>query len=97
MHSKLLQSLRLKWTVVHQAPLSMEFSRQEYWNGLTFPSSGDLPNSGIEPSSLASLALAGRFFTTTSTREAREDTGKSVLNNLKEGGHFCILYILDLI
>ena len=40
------------WTVAHQAPLSMEFSRQEYWSGLPFPSLGDLPNSGIEPGSL---------------------------------------------
>ena len=36
------------WTVAHQAPLSMEFSRQEYWSGLPFPSPGDLPNPGIE-------------------------------------------------
>ena len=36
-------------TVAHQAPLSMEFSRQEYWNGLPFPSPGDLPNPGTEP------------------------------------------------
>ena len=36
--------------VAHQAPLSMEFSRQEYWSGLQFPSPGDLPNPGIEPS-----------------------------------------------
>ena len=39
------------WTVVHQAPLSMEFSRQEYWSGLPFPSPGDLPDPGIEPRS----------------------------------------------
>ena len=51
------------WTVAYQAPLSMEFSRQEYWSGLPFPSLGDLPDPGIEPTSLASLALAGRFFT----------------------------------
>ena len=37
------------WTVAHQAPLSMGFSRQEYWSGLPFPSSGDLPNPGFEP------------------------------------------------
>ena len=37
------------WTVAHQAPPSMEFSRQEYWSGLPFPSPGDLPNPGIEP------------------------------------------------
>ena len=39
------------WTVAHQAPLSMGFSRQEYWSGLPFPSPGDLPNPGIEPRS----------------------------------------------
>ena len=48
------------WTVAHQA-LSMEFSRQEYWSGLPFPSPGDLPNSGVKP---MSPALAGGFFTT---------------------------------
>ena len=37
------------WTVAHQAPLSMEFSRPEYWSGLPFPSPGDLPNPGIKP------------------------------------------------
>ena len=46
------------------SPLSMGFSRQEYWSGLPFPTPGDLPDSGIEPVSLASPALAGRFFTT---------------------------------
>ena len=39
------------WTVAHQAPPSMEFSRQEYWSGLPFPSPGDLPNPGIKPRS----------------------------------------------
>ena len=52
------------WTVAHQAPLSMGFSRQEYWNGFSFPTPGDLPNPGIKPLSLATLALAGEFFTT---------------------------------
>ena len=46
------------WTVVHQAPLSMDFSRQEYWSGLPFPSPGDLPNSEIEPRSPALQADA---------------------------------------
>ena len=55
------------WTVAHQAPLSMEFSSQEYWSRLPFPPPGDLPYSGIEPSSLASPALAGGFFTTSAT------------------------------
>jgi len=52
------------WTVPHQAPLSMGFSRQGYWSGLPLPSPGNLPDPGIEPTSLASPALAGRFFTT---------------------------------
>ena len=39
------------WSIAHQAPLSMEFSRQEYWSGLPFPAPGDLPNPGIEPRS----------------------------------------------
>ena len=47
------------WTVACQAPLSMEFSGQEYWSGLPFPPPGDLSHPGIEP---LSLALAGRFF-----------------------------------
>ena len=54
------------WTVVHQAPLSMEFSRQEYWSGLLCPSLGDLPDPGIEP---LSPPLAARFFTTLATWE----------------------------
>ena len=51
-------------TAAYQAPLSMGFSRQECWSRFPFPSPGDLPNPGIEPTSLASLALAGGFFTT---------------------------------
>ena len=46
------------WTVVHQAPPSMEFSRQDYWSGLPFPSLGDCPNPGIKPGSPASRADA---------------------------------------
>ena len=51
------------WTVAHQAPLSMGFSRQESWSGLPFPPQGELPNSGTEPVCLASPAQAGEFFT----------------------------------
>ena len=51
------------WTVACQAPLPMVFSRQEYWNGLSFPTPGDLPDPGMEPACLASPELAGRFFT----------------------------------
>ena len=43
----------IPWTVARQAPLSVEFSRQEYWNVLPFPSPGDLPNPGIKPRSSA--------------------------------------------
>ena len=57
------------WTVVCQAPLSLEFSRKEYWSGLPCPSPGDLPNPGMEPTSLMSPALAGGFFTTSATWE----------------------------
>ena len=62
------------WTVARQAPLSMGFSRQEYWTGLPHPSPGDLPNPGIKSASLKSPALAGRFFTT-------EPPGKPLIIN----------------
>ena len=55
-HSDVSKSLRSAWTVAHQAPLSLGFSRQECWSGLPYPPPGDLPDS-------ASLALAGGFFT----------------------------------
>ena len=64
MHAQSLSRVWLfvtTWTGAHQAPLSMEFSRQEYWSGLPLPTPGNLPNPGIEP---VSSALAGRFFTT---------------------------------
>ena len=64
MHDQLLSHVWLfvtSWTVVHQAPLSMEFSRQEYWSGLPFPPPGHPPDAGIKS---ASPALAGGFFTT---------------------------------
>ena len=57
------------WTVACQAPLSMEFSSQEYWSGLPCPPAGDLPDPGIKPTSLMSPALASRFFTTSTTWE----------------------------
>ena len=58
------------WTVARQAPLPMGFSRQEYWSGLPCPPLGDLSHPGIKPVSLTSLALAGGFFTTSTTWEA---------------------------
>ena len=56
------------WTVARQAPLSMRFSKQEYWSGLLYPPPGDLPNPGIKP---RPPALAGGFFT-------NEPPGKSI-------------------
>ena len=52
------------WTVAHQALLSMEFSRQEYWSELPLPSPGNIADPEVKPMSPASLALAGRFFIT---------------------------------
>ena len=60
-------SLQPPWTSAHQAPLSMEFSRQEYWNGMPCPPPEDLPDPETEPVSLLSAALAGEFFTTSAT------------------------------
>ena len=66
-HFSHVQLLVTPWTVACQAPLSMGFSRQEYWKGLPCPPSGNLPNPGIESVSFRSPALAGGFFTTSAT------------------------------
>ena len=70
--------------IAHQAPLSMELCRQECWNGLPFPSLGDLPNPGIEPGSSARQA---DFFTIWATREALV---KVIFVNYKEKYVFCL-------
>ena len=57
------------WTAAHQAPLSMGFSRQEYWSGLPCPPPGDLPDLGVKFQSLTSSALSGWFFATSTTWE----------------------------
>ena len=59
------------WPVAHQDPLSMGFSRQEYWSRFPCPPPGDLPDPGIKPTSLISPVLAIEFFTTSATWEAR--------------------------
>ena len=67
------------WTVVRQAPLSVEFPSQEYWSGLPFPPSGDLPNPGIKPASPVSPESAGGFFTTNATWEAQPSSEPSAI------------------
>jgi len=57
------------WTIAHQTPQFMGLCSQEYWSGLPFPSPGDLPDPGIEPVSLTSPTLAGRFFTLVSPQK----------------------------
>ena len=62
-------SFAIPWTVACQAPLSMEFPRQEYWSGLPFPSPGDLPNPGIKP---VSPELTDGFFPTEPPEKPKE-------------------------
>ena len=57
------------WAIVHSAPLSVQFSGQNYWSGLPCPS-GDLPHPGLEPTSLTSPASASGFFSTSATRKS---------------------------
>ena len=67
MHAQSLSHVQLfvtPWTVAHQAPLSMGYSRPEHWSGLPFPSPVNLPDLGLEPVSLTSPAVAGGMFTT---------------------------------
>ena len=59
-----VQLFATPWTIARRAPLTMEFSRQEYQSRLPFPTPGDLPDPGIEPESLELPGLAGVFFTT---------------------------------
>ena len=96
-HVRLFATL---WTVAHQVPLSMGFSRQEYLSGdpLGIPPPGDLPDSGIKTASLRSPALAGEFFTTSITQSTVYkgkkvglrgcDLGERCLRNVPWGGVF---------
>ena len=61
----------IPWTVAHQAPLSMGFSMQEYWSGLSRAPPRDLRNPVVEPTSLVSPVLVGRFFVTSTSWEAQ--------------------------
>ena len=69
-------SLQPPWTVACQASLTMGFSKQEYWSRLPCPPPGDFLDSGIEPASLTSPALAGGFFTTNASWEGFRDMMK---------------------
>ena len=73
------------WTIGHQAPLSMGFSRHKYWSGLPFPPPGDLSDSGIKPAYPVSSALTGRFFTTSTTWEARLYLDTAICCEFKDG------------
>ena len=82
-HVQLSETL---WTVARQVPLSMGFSRQEYWSRLPFPPPGDLPDPGNEPKSLVSPALPGGFFTT-------EPPGKAIHIHMELWMCVCNMYI----
>ena len=91
-HFSLVQFFETLWTVAHQAPLSMGFSRQEDWSGLPCLLPGDLPNPGIKPTSLMSPGLVGRFFTTCATWEAYTESIRLAKSRLWQtlGGFFNI-------
>ena len=102
-----VQLFATPWPAAHQAPLSMGFSRQEYWSRLPFLTPGDLLNPGTELMSLLSPALAGRFFTNCATWEVHNYLEMVLtvihvkplwLNSACGGGRahsFCITYVLS--
>ena len=72
-HFSRVQLFTTPWTIACLAPLSMGFSKQEYWSGLPCPPPRDLTDPGIEPVSLTSSALAGEFFITSASWEVQLD------------------------
>ena len=80
-HFSHVQLFETPCTVTLQAPLSMGFSRQEYWNELLGPPAVDLSKSGVKSASFMSPALAGRFFTTSTTWEARTTLYKETISS----------------
>ena len=82
------------WTVASQAPLSLEFFRQEYWSGLPFLSPGDLPDPGIKPVSLMSSALAVGFFTISATFSGKQIHASKRVLDVSPICCFCRLIIL---
>ena len=81
-------------TVAHQASLSVELSRQEYWSGLSFPSPGDLPDPGIESKSLASPSLTGRWCS--SKKKKKKKSTCQCRRCKKKQHHLSFLILLDL-
>ena len=88
MHAKALQTCPTLcptlWTMARLAPLSMRFPRQEYWSGLPFTSPRDLPDPGTKARSLMSPALAGGFFTTSTTWEVLCYVYFATIKNIKK-------------
>ena len=80
-HFSHVQLFRTPWTVAHQAPLFMGLPKEKYWSGLPCPPPGDLPNPGVKLLSLATPALAGEFFITSTTWEAQD----GILLRLEKG------------
>ena len=89
------------WTIAHQAPLSMGFSRQEYWSGLSFPSPGDLPDLGIKPRSLTLEAdslslshqgspLSDRIINYLHANNEKSRPRGSLLSHLLRSTHVCL-------
>ena len=84
-------SLPTLWTAACQTPLPVGSSRQEYWSGVPRPFLGDLSDSGIEPASLVSPALAGGFFTASAMREAPAVVkGAALLHSAVDGHLGCL-------
>ena len=82
-HFRRVQPFVILWTMVaYHTPLTLGFSRQEYWSGLPYPPPGDLPDPGTEPTS---LALAGGFFTTGAIWEVRQPEHFHMFPSIPEG------------
>ena len=99
LHAQSLSHVQLftnPWTVAHQAPRSMEFSRQGYWSGLPFPSPRDLPNPGIEPVSPVCPALASRFFTTEPPRKPLMENILAPQTEIQDFNFFLKIFVLSL-
>ena len=91
-HFSFVQLFATPWTVAQQSPLSMGYSRQEYWSGLSYPSPEDLPDTGLNPF-LMSHALASWFFTTSATCEVQHKCIPRIFSFRKQD----LVYVLTLI